>query len=146
MLYHTCQRTRISGPPLPFILKAFNRVTISAFNFFSHTKFYGVMLFGRNIHFLVYRWHFVWKYALFPYAPQTCIFWLRMKQTSFHLHFLCFQTSNTSPFFCPLLPAVLILWGAHTSVFIKPAVTWDLFDIQTSVDVSWKDNELQNMC
>ncbi len=36
--------------------------------------------------------------------------------------------------------------GVHATVFTKPAVSLDLFDIQTSTGACWKDNELQNTC
>ncbi len=34
--------------------------------------------------------------------------------------------------------------GVGATAFTKPAVTRDLFDIQTSVGICWKDNTLQN--
>ncbi len=37
-----------------------------------------------------------------------------------------------------------IFGGVHAPVFTKPAVTRDLFDLQTSLGACWKDNELQN--
>ncbi len=47
---------------------------------------------------------------------------------------LCFRSLFSFPF----------SGGVHGTVFTKPAVTWDLFYIQTSVGACWKGNALQN--
>ncbi len=57
---------------------------------------------------------------LFPCAHWPCIFW--------------------SLLFAPLILLV------HATVFTKPTVTRDLFDVQTFASACWKDNELQNIC
>ncbi len=36
--------------------------------------------------------------------------------------------------------------GVSITVFTKPAVTWDLFDVQISVGAWWKSSALQNTC
>ncbi len=38
------------------------------------------------------------------------------------------------------------LEGVHVTVFTKPAVTRDLFDVHTSVGAYWIGNVLQNAC
>ncbi len=52
--------------------------------------------------------------------------------------------SKLVPFFVFLLH-LSFSTELRASVFTKPAITRDLFDVQTPVGAYWKDNELQNM-
>ncbi len=65
------------------------------------------------------------------------IFFKRMKQTLFLLHFLRYRIC----FFLPLS----LSGRVHEIVFTKPAVTRDIFNVHSSQRSYWKDNELQNM-
>ncbi len=102
----------------------FNKVIVSAFNLLNHTKFYGVTLFGKNIHFLVYLvTHF------FPRAHWQCIF-LYCEQ-SWHLFSYtshAFKRWTVLLFFLSTF-APLVFRGVCLTVFTKPAVTRELFDV-----------------
>ncbi len=66
---------------------------------------------------------------------------------TFPLTLPCSRILNAPPiiFVCFFLH-LLFSSEERVTVFTKPAVTRDLFDVQTSAEVCWKDNELLNTC
>ncbi len=100
----------------------------------SHAKFYDVTFYSQNIDFLVY---------IATHSLETVFFLLWMKQEPFPLHFPYFQTLNALPiFFVGFFLHFLFSGGVCATVFIKPAITRDLFNVYTFVGAFSKDNEL----
>ncbi len=90
----------------------------------------------------------------FCYSFKTSIFWLMWQNTVCkHILFprdLFSYTSHASKCWMHLLFIIHFFsyfsfsWGVCTTVFINPAVTRDLYGIQTSADACWRDKEWQN--
>ncbi len=93
------------------------------------------------------------------YTTTHCLETHMISTSSLAMYFFIANKAVVFPLILPLLPNVErsshcfvhflhlpFSWGVHTTVFTKPTVTWNLFDVQTSMDALWKDNELQNMC
>ncbi len=103
--------------------------------FFNFTQNF-TALFGRNIHFLVYLVTHCLETRIISTCSLVVYFFLTWSR---HILFCpCFQTLNTPPiFFVHFFLHFLFSRGVCTSVFTKSAVTRDLFDIRTSVEVCW---------
>ncbi len=105
------------------------------------------MLFGETYIFLFTWRHTVWKHALFIHAPQWGIFLIVNEADTFPLTLPTFPNFEYfSHFFVCFFLHLLFSEGVSTTVFTKPAVTQDLFVVQTTTRASWKNNELQNRC